>query len=1025
MDFLTSLLQTPVVGTNGAAVPTSGDVHLYADPDTFFTERLLLYADCEGLQGGTLDPVGVKRRRGLGTTKHTRSRTASFDRFIRRRHDTAERDITWATTPERSTRKFFVEHLYPRLLYTFSDVIVFVVKNARATEGALEQLVVWADAVIETASNQPVLPHAIIVLNASDNTKKELWDVDASTEDLLSSFSDAVNQNPRLQRLANKWNARGFQIRSVQSLLLAYYSSVRVVRIPDQRQPSLVHDQIQRLYDEITKSATVAHDVKHQKRVKLNAEALQPYLQQAFDHFCDDLNEPFDFIKASFADGGIPSDFSGNILKLAVNILNQWQNKIDGSLLFRELSFMVASCVMLDAVRNNKLGTAAPVFKLYLDHFDETLDDFGEKVWPCEFVSTKGRCVNVKAGHTKGHQLKGGQILAPGSYEARFTAETHRQKFRNDVFANLQELLSALTGDGRAEYEAAAEVHESQILRPFYKHIGGANNFVSHSVCLSCIVSPAEHCLPCGHVICTRCVRDFGTPRGPNAVEMKYCPLHKPETASWRQVITFKPENAGVRVLSLDGGGVRGVLLLKTLLRLEEDLGGLPIPSFFDLVIGTSTGAIIGLGLVEMGWTVNACLRKFQDLARIAFRKHKILEREFLDWLVSSFQHGRYKAEPLEELLRQEYTERNLFGGARQDSDYYPRSHLPGKIGVTTTTTNGTPYLLANYNRLENDENIHYSFLRPEKPEQEIKAWEAARASSAAPKIFKPYGHGQSGHTFIDGAVYYNNPIEIALKEQALIWPQPRPRLPDIVLSLGTGYAARKISRSKIGSPGAASKGPISYYKQLLKIAVDHVKSSQKSEDEYLRVRQHYNNDPQASNCFFRFNMLFEGDIPKLDHAHSMPFLVKFADDELGYRFAEIRRISNRLIASTFYFEPIPESMKQLPRGSITLQGHIRCRFSGSQLEDFGRLLKSRCQESFNSPGVHGRTHSPCFVLEDRSRPQDASQVVLSDHVIRGMTDHGKFNLGQITVSLSNSVGLLFALRRDRLLILRASERRI
>ncbi|KIV80057.1 hypothetical protein PV11_07587 [Exophiala sideris] len=1004
MQEIKSPTQTPVVGSNGAAVPTSGDVHLYADPDTFFTERPLLYADCEGLQGGTLDPVGMKRRRKLGTSNHTRSRTASFDKYMRRRHDTAERDITWATTPEKSTRKFFVEHLYPRLLYTFSDVIVLVVKNARATEGALEQLVIWADAVIETASNQLVLPHAIIVLNASDNTKKELWDVDASTEDLLSRFSDAVNQNPRLQRLANKWNARGFKIKSVQSLLLTYYSSVRVIRIPDQRQPSLVHDQIQHLYDEINKSAAGAHDEKHKKRVKLNAEALQPYLQRAFDHFCSDLNDPFDFIKASFADSGIPSDFSGNILKLAVNIMNQWQNKIDGSLLFRELSFMVASCVMLDAVRNTKLGTAGPVFKLYLDHFDETLDDFGEKVWPCEFVTSKGRCVNVKAGHTKGHQLKGGQILAPGSYESRFTADTHRQKFRNDIFANLQELLLAITGDGRAEHEAAAEIHESQILRPFYNHIGGANNFVSHSVCLSCIVSPAEHCLPCGHVICTQCAKDFGTPRGPNEVEMKYCPLHRLETVSLSQRITFKPESAGVRVLSMDGGGVRGVLLLKTLLRLEQDLGGrLPIASFFDLVIGTSTGAIIGLGMVEMGWSVKFCLKKFEDFASTAFHKHKMLGPEYLEWLVAGFQHGRYKVEPLEDLLRREYTERNLFGGAREDSDFYARSHLTGKVGVTTTTTNGTPYLLANYNRLENDENTRYSFLRSEKPEQEIKVCEAARATSAAPKIFKPYGHVESGHTFIDGGVYFNNPIEIALQEQALIWPQPRPRLPDIVLSLGTGYVPGKLSRPKQSvSPAPASKGPISYYKHLLKIAVDHVKSSQKSEDVYHRVRQHYNNSSQAANCFFRFNMPFEDGIPKPDDVRSMPFLMKSADDELVSHFDDIRRIANRLIASSFYFEPTPDSMKQDPRGSIELRGHIRCRFTGSHLEAFGDLLKSRCQEAFNSPNGHGRTHSPCFVLEDRSRPQDAAQVVLSDHVIRVMTEQGKFNLGQITVSLSN-----------------------
>ncbi|RVX66081.1 hypothetical protein B0A52_10015 [Exophiala mesophila] len=984
--------QTPVVGSSGAAVPTSGDVHLYADPHTYFTDRPLLYADCEGLRGGTLDPVGAKRRRKMALSSHARTRTASFDKYMRRRHETSERDIAWATTPERTTRKFFVEHLYPRLLYTFSDVIVFVVKNARTIEEVVEQLVVWADAVIETASNQPVLPHAIIVLNASDNQNADLWDVDASTTELLSSISLAVHENPRLKKLANKWISRGFDIDSVKSLLSAYYSSVRVVRIPEKSQPSLVHDQIQRLYEAISASAAGAQDEKHSKRVKLSAESLQPYLQAAFDHFCRDLNDPFDFIKASFADSGIPSDFSGNILKLAVNIMNKWQNKIDGALLFRELSFIVASCVMLDAVRNHNLGMAGPVFKQYIDHFDETLDDFCEKIWPCEYISAKGRCVNVKAGHTKGHQLSQGQVIGPGSYQSRFSAHNNRQQFRNDIFENLQELLSSLTGDNRAERDAAANLHESKILGPFYRHLGGATNF---------------------------CARDFGVPRGQNAVEMKFCPLHRSETRDLRQMIMFKPEDAGVRVLTLDGGGVRGILMLKMLARLEQDLGGcFPIVSFFDLFIGTSTGGIIALGLVEMGWSVKSCLKRFEVFAQTAFQKHRMLGAEYLEWLVAGFQQGRYKVEPLEDLLKKEYTERNLFGGVRDDySEFSPRNHIASKVGVTTTTTSGTPYLLANYNRHEADESARYGFLRSEKPEQEIKIYEAARATSAAPKIFKPYGHAESGHTFIDGGVYYNNPIEIALREQSLIWEQSRPRLPDLVLSLGTGHAPRDFRRGRPSrAPANGTSGPVSYYKHLLKIAVDHAKSSQRSEEEYHRVVQHYRNHPQAANCFARLNMLFEDGIPKPDNVGLMPSMMSFADDDLDARSSEVRHITNRMIASSFYFEPTPGSLRKILGTSITIQGHIRCRYTGNQLEAFGDLLKLRCQEAFNAPG--GALHSPCFVLEDRSRPKEAAQVILSDHVIDGMSNRATFNLKQITLELKNlnaesDIYLRFGSERD------------
>ena len=51
-------------------------------------------------------------------------------------------------------------------------------KNPRVIEVVIEQLIQWAAAALETSSNQPVLPHAIIVLNVSENaTDPELWDV--------------------------------------------------------------------------------------------------------------------------------------------------------------------------------------------------------------------------------------------------------------------------------------------------------------------------------------------------------------------------------------------------------------------------------------------------------------------------------------------------------------------------------------------------------------------------------------------------------------------------------------------------------------------------------------------------------------------------------------------------------------------------------------------------------------------------------------------------------------------------------
>jgi hypothetical protein len=90
----------------------------------------------------------------------------------------------------------------------------------------------------------------------------------------------------------------------------------------------------------------------------LNSDELQPYLQYAFDHFSRDLETPFDFVQASFSNNPIPANFGGYILKLAINIMEVWKDHLDGPNIFKELSFMVASCIMLDSARHRTLGPA-------------------------------------------------------------------------------------------------------------------------------------------------------------------------------------------------------------------------------------------------------------------------------------------------------------------------------------------------------------------------------------------------------------------------------------------------------------------------------------------------------------------------------------------------------------------------------------------------------------------------------------------------------------------------------------------
>lgn len=169
-------------------------------------------------------------------------------------------------------------------------------------------------------------------------------------------YRKQLRRMPR-SKYALFWKERNRNIKTVEELLLSYYSSVRVVRIPTNGRPNLINEQIVKLYDGIRTAFTSSQERRLALRMLLDADELQPYLQYAFDHFACYLDTPFDFVQASFTNSPIPLDFGGNILKLAINFMEALPNQVDGPIIFKELSTMVASCIMLDSARHKIRGS--------------------------------------------------------------------------------------------------------------------------------------------------------------------------------------------------------------------------------------------------------------------------------------------------------------------------------------------------------------------------------------------------------------------------------------------------------------------------------------------------------------------------------------------------------------------------------------------------------------------------------------------------------------------------------------------
>jgi len=139
------------------------------------------------------------------------------------------------------------------------------------------------------------------------------------------------------------------------------------------------------------------------------------------------------------------------------------------------------------------------------------------------------------------------------------------------------------------------------------------------------------------------------------------------------------PIESGYRILSLDGGGVKGLAQLTTLRHIEKKCFQIPVTQLFDLIIGTSIGGQIVLALTasveSTTLTVGLAVEKFKGLMTSGFipKFHSPLA---LSWLMGK---SKYKARVVESQLQ------GLFGMDAKLCGVGPSSHpIHPHVAVTT-----------------------------------------------------------------------------------------------------------------------------------------------------------------------------------------------------------------------------------------------------------------------------------------------------------------------------------------------------
>lgn len=227
------------------------------------------------------------------------------------------------------------------------------------------------------------------------------------------------------------------------------------------------------------------------------------------------------------------------------------------------------------------------------------------------------------------------------------------------------------------------------------------------------------------------------------------------------------------KILTIDGGGIRGLLALGMLEQIERQLrnacgnSNLLLSDYFDYISGTSTGAILATAL-STGMSTAEIRPFYLECSQEIFKKASISKRLYF----------KYQSEAITRILRDTFGESTTLG-----SDTIKTLLMI----VMRNASTGSPWLMSNNpEAMFNDKSLSDCNL-------DLPLWQLVRASTAAPTFFEPESItlGETEFLFVDGGVTpYNNPsfqtfLMATLEPYQLQWQTGEDKM--LLVSVGTG----------------------------------------------------------------------------------------------------------------------------------------------------------------------------------------------------------------------------------------------
>ena len=326
-------------------------------------------------------------------------------------------------------------------------------------------------------------------------------------------------------------------------------------------------------------------------------------------------------------------------------------------------------------------------------------------------------------------------------------------------------------------------------------------------------------------------------------------------------------------ILSLDGGGIRGLMPARILQELESRTNR-RIHELFDLIVGTSTGGILAAGLARprKGRAAGPCPAR--ELAEIySERGREIFGRSLWKGVTSlgGYSDEKYDAAPLEGILDE------ILGDAEL------KDTVPDIIVTSYDIERREPYLFKTSKARAGEAGRNH-LLR-----------HVARATSAAPTYFEAFlldkeqweGEQDNRRALVDGGVFANNPSMIALSEALSSGTD----MSEILLcAVGTGMNDREIPHEE-----AKDWGPLGWAKPVISVMMDGMSDSA---DYHARRLLPESGDDGGEQRYFRFDIRLEDALDDMDAAHraNVIALSGEADRIMERQGDELARLADMLV---------------------------------------------------------------------------------------------------------------------------------